>query len=137
MIPGPAVAARIFLALQAVAILFQLALAAGAPWGEYAMGGAFPGVFPPEMRLAALAQAGLLAGIGYIVARRAGLIRGRGPAPRWPAWLVVGFLGVGLVLNLITPSAMERLIWAPVLTVLFLMALRVAAAPPATSAPPG
>jgi hypothetical protein len=30
------------------------------------------------------------------------------------------------VLNLITPSGMERLIWAPVAVVLFLCALRVA-----------
>ena len=45
---------------------------------------------------------------------------------RWPAWLVTGLLAVGVVLNLITPSGMERLIWAPVAVLLFLFSLRVA-----------
>ncbi|MDB4887018.1 MAG: hypothetical protein JWN79_2456, partial [Gemmatimonadetes bacterium] len=34
------VAARIFLVLTAVVVAFQLALAAGAPWGDLTMGGA-------------------------------------------------------------------------------------------------
>ena len=37
-------------------------------------------------------------------------------------------LAVGVVLNLITPSPLERLIWAPVALVLFLTSLRVALA---------
>ena len=43
------------------------------------------------------------------------------------AWIVVGLLALGVVLNLITPSGMERLIWAPVTILMFLCALRVAA----------
>lgn len=35
---------------------FQLALALGAPWGTYVMGGTFPGSFPPAMRAAARRQ---------------------------------------------------------------------------------
>jgi len=49
-------------------------------------------------------------------------------AARWLAWGIAGLLGVGVVLNLITPSAMERAIWAPVAVLLFASALRVAAA---------
>jgi hypothetical protein len=35
-------------------VAFQIALAAGAPWGAFAMGGAFPGQFPPALRIVAL-----------------------------------------------------------------------------------
>ena len=47
------VAALVYAGASTIIILFQLALAAGSPWGEYAMGGAFPGQLPPALRLAA------------------------------------------------------------------------------------
>lgn len=123
--PAAAGAAKVFAGLTAVVVLFQLALAAGAPWGAYAMGGAFPGTYPPPMRVAAVVQAAILAGVAAIVLARAGVA-----FPLWRphrlAWIVVVLLAVGVVLNLITPSGMERLIWAPVAIVLFLSALRVA-----------
>ena len=120
-------AARVFAGLIAVVCLFQLALALGAPWGAYAMGGAYPGVFPPPMRVAAVVQAAVLAGFALVVLSRAGpaLPRWRGPA-HWGTWAVVALMAVSLVLNLITPSGLERLIWAPVAVLLFLSSLRVA-----------
>ena len=133
--PGAGGAARVFAALTAVVILFQLALAVGAPWGSYAMGGAFPGVFPPPMRIAAVVQAVILAGVALVVLARAGLVMpGLAKASRWLVWIVVVLLAVGVALNLITPSGMERLIWAPVAILLFLCAVRVATskAPPAS-----
>jgi hypothetical protein len=60
--------------LSAGVVAFQLALAAGAPWGSYAMGGAFPGRFPPVMRIAAIAQAALIVLQCLVVLSRAGLI---------------------------------------------------------------
>ena len=96
-------------------IAFQIALAAGVPWGAYAMGGAFPGQFPPELRIAALIQAVLLLGLAGLVLARAGLMLPRwSRAARWLIWFVVGFAALSLILNLITPSAGERAIWAPV-----------------------
>ena len=125
--PSAQLAARVFAGLTAVVILFQLALAAGAPWGSYAMGGAFPGTYPPPMRVAALAQGAILGGVALIVLARAGLVLpGWRRVSRWLVWVVVVLLAVGVVLNLITPSGMERLIWAPVAVVLFLGGLRVA-----------
>ncbi|MEK4110124.1 hypothetical protein ABIC86_002354 [Paenibacillus sp. DS2363] len=35
-----------FTFLILIVILFQVALAVGVPWGEYAMGGKFPGKYP-------------------------------------------------------------------------------------------
>lgn len=124
---GPRHAALIFAGLTALVCLFQLALAMGAPWGEYAMGGAFPGVYPPIMRVSALVQIVLLALVALVVLSRAGvLLPSWAKASRWLMWIIAAFTGVGVVLNLITPSGGERLIWAPVAVVLFLSALRVA-----------
>lgn len=112
-------AALIYAATSVGVILFQLALAAGVPWGEYAMGGAFPGRVPGALRLAAVAQAALIAGMVLIVLSRAGLVlAGWSGISRWLVWLVVGFSALGVVLNLITPSAGERAVWAPVALVL-------------------
>jgi len=125
---SPALAARIFAGLTAIAAAFQLALALGAPWGEYAMGGMVRGAFPPALRAGAVAQMLLQLGMAAVVLARADLAfprlrRAAGPL----AWAVTGLLAVSLVLNLITPSAGERMIWAPVVAVMALTALRVAA----------
>ena len=125
--PSPRISALVFSGLIAIVCALQLALALGAPWGQFAMGGAFPGVFPPAMRLAALLQIGVLALIALLVLARAEvLLPGWRAASRRLIWVIVPFLGVGVVLNLITPSAMERLIWAPVALALLLSSLRVA-----------
>jgi hypothetical protein len=125
----PQLAARIFAGLTGLVVAFQLALALGAPWGELAMGGASPGAYPPALRLAAVLQACVLAGVAAVVLSRAGLAFASWRAlSRRLIWGVVGLLGLSLVLNLITPSAMERMIWAPVVLVLLATALRVALA---------
>lgn len=129
--PSARLAARVFAGLTGVVCLFQLALALGAPWGRYAMGGAFPGVMPAPLRVAALVQIGVLAAVALVVLSRAGLVLPRWRrTSRWLTWVVVALLGVSTVLNLITPSPMERLIWAPVAATLFVTALRVALARP-------
>ncbi len=128
--PGARLAAIAFAVLTAVVCAFQLALAAGAPWGAYAMGGAFPGVMPTPMRAAAVVQVGVLVAVALVVASRAGLVLpGWARAARWLVWVVVALLAVGLLLNLITPSGGERLIWAPVVAMMLLAALRVARDP--------
>jgi hypothetical protein len=65
------IAAWVFAAFLAVLLLFQLTLAAGAPWGSLAMGGRFPGRFPPAMRIAALVQIAIYGVLGAIVPARA------------------------------------------------------------------
>jgi hypothetical protein len=113
------VAPIVYAVVTLFVVAFQVALAAGAPWGEYAMGGAVPGQFPPAMRIAALIQAALLAGMAAVVLARAGLtLPGWSRVSRWLVWFVVAFLALDLFLNLITPSAGERAIWAPTLLVL-------------------
>ncbi|MEJ7802299.1 MAG: hypothetical protein WKH68_02860 [Candidatus Limnocylindria bacterium] len=124
-------AAAIAFAIAAAGVIrFQMALALGVPWGSYAMGGAFPGKFPPRMRVAALVQAVLLAGTVAIVLSRAGLVL---PAwsgvVGWLIWGVVALAVIAAILNAITPSAGERRIWVPVALVMLVSSLVVALAP--------
>ena len=121
------VAAIIYAIVSLGVIAFQIALAAGAPWGAYAMGGAFPGQFPPELRIAAIIQAVLLAGLAAVILSRVGVILPSwSRASRWLAWVVVAFSTVSFILNLITPSAGERAIWAPTAFLLLISSVIVA-----------
>lgn len=126
-----AFAARLFAVLVGGVVAFQLALAAGAPWGHLAMGGASPGRLPPVMRAAAVGQVLLLGLLAAVVLARAGLA-----LPRWRAasgrmiWGVVGYTVLGAVLNAITPSAGERALWLPTTLVLGACAVVVAVRAP-------
>ena len=119
-------AAFVYVGVSLVIIAFQLALAAGAPWGEFAMGGAYPGQFPPELRVAAVVQAVILALLALVVLARAGvMLPNWSKASRWLVWVAVVFSALSLVLNTITPSARERMIWAPVALVLLVCSVTV------------
>lgn len=121
------VAAFIYAIVSTGVVAFQIALALGAPWGAFAMGGAFPGQFPPALRIAALVQATLLGGMVFVVLARAGLfLPGWARVSRWLVWLVVAFAALSFFLNLITPSASERAIWAPTALLLLLSSAVVA-----------
>ena len=121
------VAAIMFCVLTSVVVVFQLALAAGAPWGQVAMGGKYPGRFPRQLRIAAVVQALVLVGLGAVVLTRAGLIFPQWlAASTWLIWGVVAFSVLALALNLITPSKWERIIWAPVAAVMLVSSLVVA-----------
>jgi hypothetical protein len=115
------IAASIYAIITFAIVAFQLALAAGAPWGAYAMGGAYPGQFPPALRISAIIQAVLLVFFALVVLARADMILPKwSRASRWLAWVVFAFSVVSLILNLITPSAGERAIWAPVAFILMI-----------------
>ena len=122
-----ALAATIFGILITVVVLFQLALAAGMPWGHLAMGGRYPGVFPPAMRIAALVQIGVLALLVLIVLTRAQMI-----FPAWYAvsekaiWVVAAVSAISLVLNVMTPSKWERILWSPVALLMTLCSIVIA-----------
>ncbi len=121
------VAASLFAILVAGVVAFQLALAAGAPWGAYAMGGGTPGVLPGRLRIAAVAQAAILALLALVVLSDAGFILpDLAAAYPWAVWVALAFSAVSLVLNAITRSARERRLWLPVAIVLFVTSLIVA-----------
>jgi hypothetical protein len=128
-------AALLYAIVSVFVVGFQIALAVGAPWGEFAMGGTHPGRFPPALRMSALVQAALLAGMAMVVLARANLI-----LPSWSkvsrlfVWIVAAIMALSFVLNLITPSAGERAIWAP--TALFLLICSAIVAFPKSSERP-
>ena len=102
--------------LLAGLVVFQIALAAGAPVGRAAYGGATdePGL---QLRISSVFAAIIWSFAALVILSRGGhrvprLLPDR--AMPIAMWLIVGLLSVGLILNLITPSQLERLIWAPV-----------------------
>ena len=97
-------------ALTGAVAAFQVALAAGAPWGEAAWGGANPGVLPPGLRAASAASA---TAYGLLAATTASpLVPAR--ARRRVLTLASGAMVAGTLLNLASPSLVERVLWTPV-----------------------
>ena len=128
-------AALLHATISGCVVAFQIALALGAPWGAYAMGGAVPGQFPPALRIGAIIQAALIAGMAAVILTRAGLVLpGWSRASHWLVWIVVVLTTLSLVLNLITPSAGERAIWVPALVLLLISSLIVAFSRPSVTA---
>jgi hypothetical protein len=110
------VAAIVAVALLGVIVLFQVALALGAPLGYAAWGGRHPGVLPTRLRVAS----GVAALVAYpviilAVLGAAGLIGGDWlPVdPRVLMWVLAAFLGLGAIANFASRSPRER-IWGPV-----------------------
>jgi cytochrome bd-type quinol oxidase subunit 2 len=122
-----AVAALVVAVLAGGVVAFQLALALGAPWGAYAMGGAVPGRFPRALRIAAIVQALAIVLLALIELSAADLaFADLVDALPWLVWIVVAISAVALVLNAITPSSGERRVWGPVSAVLLMSSLVVA-----------
>jgi hypothetical protein len=123
--------ARIFAVVYALAtvvvVLFQLGVAAGKPWGEYTMGGRFPGRLPAVMRVAALVQAVVLALLAAVVLDAAGLLGlGWTNDVEWLPFVPVVVAALSLVLNASSRSEPERRTWTPVAIVLLVSSLSVA-----------
>lgn len=124
------IAARLFATLTAGAILFQLALGAGMPWGEFAWGGNYPGVLPMHMRAASGASVFLLLGLGLVVLIRAGLVQSAWqPVSKKLVWVVVAYCALGVIANALTPSVWERIIWLPVTMMMLASSIVVATKP--------
>jgi hypothetical protein len=121
------VAAIIFAVVAGAVVAFQLALAAGAPWGTYAMGGAYPGRLPPPLRIAAVVQAVVIGLLAVVVLSDAGLVLpDLALSLPWLVWVPVAVSAIAVVLNAISRSAGERRIWVPVAIVLLACSLIVA-----------
>ena len=110
-------AAGVAAILFGIVATFHAALVLGAPWGEFTQGGTTTGSLSTSGRLVAAASCALL----FLMA---GAILGRvrrGPFRNWPArvrtvlaWVTTVYAAVNVVLNLITRTASERAVWAPV-----------------------
>jgi hypothetical protein len=107
---------------------FQLALALGAPWGRAAYGGFVeqPGV---ELRVSSGVATVIWSLAALVILRRAGY-RVWAPLPdrALPAtvWVLAGVTTFAVLPNLVTPSGLERAIWAPVSVGMAALAFTVA-----------
>ena len=103
-------------------IVFQVALLLGAPWGRLTQGGQVDGALPWTGRLAAVGSAGLLAAMAAAMRSADG---GWPNWPMWTAWATLALSAASMLMNWITPSKPERLVWGPVTTVMFLLVVAI------------
>lgn len=115
-----AIAAWAAALLFGVVAAFHAAIALGAPWGEYTQGGGTSGALDTSGRTVAAVSCVIAAVMASAILGRVG----HGPLRYSPrvtnvlAWFTTVYAVVGVVLNLITRSAAERALWAPVSVVL-------------------
>ncbi len=106
--------AYIFLVLTAFIIVFQVALALGAPLGEYTLGGRYPGSLPNGLRIAALFQILILLIFASVVVARAGLgLAQYSGLASTGIWFIAAFFAFGTLLNLSSPSKKEKRVMGP------------------------
>ncbi len=106
--------AYIFIGLTVIITGFQLALALGAPLGEYTLGGRFPGKLPGKMRVAALIQILILLLFAAIVISKSGLaFESFYNVARIGIWFVFAFFIFGSIVNFSSPSKKEKQIMGP------------------------
>ena len=106
--------AYIFIGIAIFITVLQLALAFGAPLGEYTMGGRFPGKLPEKMRIAAIIQIVILFFFTAIVISKAGLaLDGFYNVARIGIWFVLAFFVFGSIVNFSSPSKKEKQIMGP------------------------
>lgn len=99
-----------------VLTLFQLALAAGAPWGAVAYGGNWPGVMPKGLRINSLVFGLAIYPIAMFYVLDAGGVSAFTwlPGSRvFVMWVLAVLFAVGALANFTSHSKPERL-WGPV-----------------------
>lgn len=109
------IAAVVAVVLVAVVGVFQLALAAGAPWGKAAWGGRHDGVLPMGLRIASGA-AGIVVYplIALFILASAELVAIDWlPTGKTGMWILTAFFTLGALSNFASRSKPER-IWGPV-----------------------
>lgn len=115
-------AAIIYAAACVFVILFQLCLIAGAPWAHLTQGGGHSGSLPLYARAFAGLSALLITAMGLAIMSAAGFWPGW---PVWTGWAAFGITCLSAIMNQITPSLAERLLWGPVTLIMLAMALIV------------
>ena len=122
------VAALVQVVIALGVVVFQAALVAGAPWGEYTMGGRNIGRLPVTLRVgAAVSAVIMLAQAGHYLTQ-AGVLPPLLDSS-WNSvvnWAWFGFTVAGVIVNAISRSKKERNTWVPVLLVSAVCTLLVA-----------
>ena len=115
-------AAIVYALCIAGVIIFQICLIAGAPWGHLTQGGSNHGALPRSGKAAAAVSILVLAFMAGGVASAAGLTPGW---PAWTGWTAVAVQAASTLANWATPSKPERRLWAPITTLMLVLAVTV------------
>ena len=111
-----------------IVAIFQIALALGAPWGEYAYGGTKTGKLPIGFRINSVVAVFVMLGIsGHYLAQLGvfePILDSAGNAV--VNWVLVGFTGLAALANNATRSKKERMVWGIPTILMFLASLAVA-----------
>lgn len=120
-----AIATAIAVTMFVTLCLFQVALAAGVPWGHAAYGGANRELSSALRIVSGIAVGIWLVAIALVVSRSQseGLWFLSAGAVRILCWVLAAYLGIGVIMNGISRSRAERMIWTPVSLVSFLSVL--------------
>lgn len=115
------IAGYAFAAMAGIVCLFHLALILGAPWGAATMGGRYTGALPLFGRVISALSLLVVLAFAIIILEHTGLIT----VPMlqgldWPTWTVVGYCVLGVIMHVATPSRIERLLWLPVVLIMFI-----------------
>lgn len=119
---GAAVAASVVLAALGV---LQVLVASGRPYGRLVWGGQHR-VLPRRLRIGSAVSVVAYAGMAAVLLARA---TAADPVPAWlsvTTWVLVGYFGLGVLLNAVSRSRPERLVMTPATVLLAAAALLVA-----------
>lgn len=122
------IASTILCAIAVLVAVFQVALASGAPWGEWAFGGQNKGRLPRSLRI----SSGVSLIVYAIQFTHFGSRAGFWVAPFGESaatvfdWVFVGFFVLGSIMNGISRSQKERYLWTPIVLFSLACALWVA-----------
>jgi len=114
------VMAIFYLLTIASVVLFQLCLIFGAPWGEFTQGGHYDGSLPISGRITALLSIPIIIYMGASITSAYGLL-----VSNWADWTAYGAIAMHVlvtILNWISPSKKEKLLWGPITFIMLLLA---------------
>jgi hypothetical protein len=114
-------------------MVFQAALAAGAPLGDAAWGGADAHLTTGERVGSALSVAFYIVAILVVRGRAAGRPQRR---YRWGTWAFAGIMGMSALMNVASGSRWENYLLAPVAVILAALCVVVARAAGEVASPP-
>lgn len=95
--------------------VYQVALAAGAPWGDHVWGGRHEGVLPTSLRVGSGLATGVLLAMAAVVLVRSGVIRTAGGPGRFATttWAISAYMTLNTVGNLASESTVEQAVFGP------------------------
>ena len=114
---APVIAAGVMVLVLAALAVLQVLVAAGRPYGRLVWGGQHE-TLPRNLRIGSVISVGLYAVFGLVAVARAGAFGMPGSGIVIAAWVLAGYFALGILMNGISRSRLERAVMTPVCVVL-------------------